>query len=101
MSLHFLVFRGPYGISFKSGVLHDGNISRTCGLSIHIDGVKDLRTLNRIQIAALIGILRSAHDDPRAQEAVFYDGNWWVETHSGSMLGGCAKVIRRVRLAAA
>jgi len=97
---HFLVFSVRAGITVTNAMLHEGQLTDVSGFRMFVEG-GSVYTLNEVQLDAMVGILRhlknaSAHFD----EAIFYDGNWWAATHAGNELGGCAKVIRRVRLAA-
>ena len=77
---------------------YEGSLLDVGGVQMFLEG-GTIRTLNDVQIKAMVGILHpgtSLRDD----EAVFYDGNWWAATHAGNEIGGCAKIIRRMRLAA-
>lgn len=91
--LHFLVFKHEWGLAFMGATFEDGCLRGKPQAYMEIAG---LDTLNRLQIAAVIGILRQDHDI--AKEAIFYNGNWWKATHSDSPIGGCVRELFRLRL---
>lgn len=96
---HFLVFTASDGITVTNAMFHEGQLTDVSSFRVCLPG--DIDTLNEVQLGALVDILRRTTGPVKEyHEAVFYDGNWWAETHSGNELGGCAKVLFRLGLAA-
>jgi hypothetical protein len=97
---HFLVFTASDGVTVTNALLCEGQLTNMNSFRVFLSG-SPVDTLNDAQFQALVGILRrTIHPAKEYHEAVFYDGNWWAETHSGTPLGGCAKVLFRVGFAA-